>query len=353
MDIFKATRAYEHWMATHIPVIKPDVADKHRRMAESAFVFLRATFYRWLHVWPSVCGSLANAPAVPSVGDLHLENFGTWRDREGRLVWGINDVDEACILPYTNDLVRLATSAVLAARHERIALNPRELCDAMLDGYTASLGCGGRPFVLAERRRWLRRIALNQLRDPVIYWPRIEALRPATGVIPHALLRAALPEPRLSYRVLRRTAGLGSLGRPRMVALAEWRGGRIAREAKARLASAAVWATGRTSIGVDGAALLARAVRTPDPCLAFHDRWVIRRLAPDCSRIELDDMPQARDEERLLRAMGWEAANVHLGQRPTRILADLKTRPRRWLARAAVDMADAVDKDFHKWAKRH
>ena len=30
-----------------------------------------------------------------SVGDLHVENFGTWRDSEGRLIWGINDFDEA------------------------------------------------------------------------------------------------------------------------------------------------------------------------------------------------------------------------------------------------------------------
>ena len=48
---------------------------------------------------------------VLAIGDLHLENFGTWRDAEGRLVWGINDFDEAWALPYTNDLIRLATSA--------------------------------------------------------------------------------------------------------------------------------------------------------------------------------------------------------------------------------------------------
>ena len=352
MDIFEATRSFDRWMAAHIDVIKPDLAKKHERMTESAFVFLRATFYRWLQVFPRVCEVAASAPAVPSVGDLHLENFGTWRDREGRLVWGVNDVDEACMLPYTSDLVRLAASTVLAERDERSrTLSPRVICDALLDGYTASLARGGRPFVLAERRRWLRLIALSKLRDPVRFWPKLEALRSATGIIPHGLLRAALPDVRLPYRVLRRTAGVGSLGRSRVVALAEWGGGLIAREAKARLASAAVWATGRTSSAVDGAALLTRAKRMPDPCLTFHDRWVIRRLAPDCSRIELDDMPRMRGEERLVRAMGWEAANIHLGQRSTRIQADLKTRPRRWLERAALDMADAVDKDFRKWAK--
>ena len=42
------------------------------------------------------------------------ENFGTWRDAEGRLIWGVNDFDEAARMPYALDIVRLATSAVLA-----------------------------------------------------------------------------------------------------------------------------------------------------------------------------------------------------------------------------------------------
>jgi len=32
---------------------------------------------------------------VLAVGDLHVENFGTWRDAEGRLIWGVNDFDES------------------------------------------------------------------------------------------------------------------------------------------------------------------------------------------------------------------------------------------------------------------
>ena len=52
------------------------------------------------------------------VGDLHVENFGTWRDAESRLVWGINDFDEACCLPYTQDLVRLAASARFAVQEQ-------------------------------------------------------------------------------------------------------------------------------------------------------------------------------------------------------------------------------------------
>src|SRR5579862_7895683 len=114
MDILEATHGYESWLERHVAVVRKDLARKHERMAESPFVFLRGTFYRWVQLWPSVCASLAGAPRVLAVGDLHVENFGTWRDVEGRLVWGVNDVDEACELAYTHDLVRLATSAILA-----------------------------------------------------------------------------------------------------------------------------------------------------------------------------------------------------------------------------------------------
>src|SRR5215471_7132382 len=104
MDIFDATRHYERWMADRLTIISADLRHKHDAMAEGPFVFLRGTFYRWCQTWPKVCRSLLDGPIVASVGDLHVENYGTWRDLEGRLVWGINDVDEACPLPYANDI---------------------------------------------------------------------------------------------------------------------------------------------------------------------------------------------------------------------------------------------------------
>ena len=122
MNIKKATEAYEAWLGKQLPLLPADLRLKHQRMAESPFPFLRATFYRWAQLWPQVCPELKTAPAVLGVGDLHVENFGTWRDREGRLTWGINDFDEACPLPYPNDLVRLAVSALLAVNENHHTL---------------------------------------------------------------------------------------------------------------------------------------------------------------------------------------------------------------------------------------
>jgi len=352
VDIVVATRDYEHWLGQKLPLVRTDLSFKHERMAESAFVLLRGTFYRWMQLWPAICSRLADAPSIPCVGDLHVENFGTWRDSEGRLIWGINDVDEACALPYTNDLVRLATSAALASRHGHFHLNLRDLSEAILDGYATALERGGAPFVLEERRRWLRLIAHSELRDPKVFWGKLLNSPKATGKVPHALFKASMPEARLPYRVVRRVAGVGSLGRPRFVALADWRGAMVARETKATAPSAAVWATGRTSAGIDGMALLGRAVRAVDPFFRNADGWLVRRLSPDCSRIELEELPRLRDEERLLRAMGWETANLHLGGGRADIRRDLRNRRRRWLETAALAMADAVEADWRAWVRR-
>jgi hypothetical protein len=286
---------------------------------------------------------------VLSVGDLHVENFGTWRDLEGRLVWGVNDADEACELPYTNDLVRLATSAILAIEARHFALPVREACEAILEGYAASRENGGRPVVLAERRRWLRRLALSDLRDPVAFWERLESLPSTASDVPRKALQLMLPVPKLPYRVVRRVAGVGSLGRPRFVALAVWGGAQIAREAKALVPSASAWAR-RGGAQCTPAELLERAVHVPDPFYAISGSWIVRRLAPDCSRIELAELPGRRDERKLLRAMGWETANIHLGTRRPAIDRDLRSRPRRWLDEAALRMADAVKRDWRQWA---
>src|ERR1700682_3027705 len=112
--IQEATAAYETWLAKHTQVVPADLVEKHARMAADRFAFFRATYYRWAQRWSESSADVSTAPAVLAVGDLHIENFGTWRDCEGRLVWGVNDFDEAFTLPYTNDLTRLATSALLA-----------------------------------------------------------------------------------------------------------------------------------------------------------------------------------------------------------------------------------------------
>ena len=319
MNIKKATSAYETWLGKRLTLLPADLKRKHQAMGQDVFSFLRATFYRWMQLWPEVCANEARAPQVLAVGDLHVENFGTWRDVEGRLVWGINDFDEAYELPYTIDLVRLAVSAHVAIRESRLKIAAKDACVAILAGYNRGLETAGLPFVLADEHQWLRLMVTGVLRDPIHFWQKLDGLRTFKGAVPKGARRAIdklMPEPGLEYRIVHRVAGLGSLGRQRFVGIALCRGGRVAREAKALAPSACIWALGgKASERIRYQDALDRSVRDIDPFVRLRANWIGRRLAPDCSRVELSNMPTERDESKLLRAMGFETANVHLGTR--------------------------------------
>jgi len=355
MNIFQATRAYETWLAEQTCLLPRDLRVKHQAMAAAAFPFLRATFYRWAQLWPELCPELAGAPRLLAVGDLHLEHFGPWRDSEGRLIWGVNDFDEACPMPYTIDLVRLATSASLAVHADHLSCEPDHACAALLNAYQETLETGGRAFVLAEHNRWLRNLALNKLRAPVRFWEKMETTSLIQKPIPTSIKRALmddLPEKGLPCVCRHRLAGLGSLGRHRFTLIAPWGGGLIAREAKPLVVSAWYWARGEAgSAQLHYEKITNQAVRVPDPFLRFEDNWVIRRLAPDCCRVELNDLPAERDELRLLEAMGCETANIHLGSTKSvaQVKKDLARRPRNWLRKAVARMHEATLADWKQW----
>lgn len=359
MKIRKSTEKYESWLSERTNLIRSDLELKHRLMAKDPFLFLRGTFYRWMQVWNDVVPDLSSAPEVLAVGDLHVENFGTWRDAEGRLIWGINDFDDSYPLPYTNDLVRLAVSAKLAGQTKALAIKFEAACEAILRGYVKSLATGGEPFVLEEEKHhWLQDATTGELRTSTRFWTKMNALAPIRGNIPKGAIKAlesSLPEPDLQYKLTHRVSGLGSLGRERFVAIANWNGGKIAHETKPVTSSACLWANdakGYNHIFYED--ILENSRRAPDPSLKVRGRWIVRRLAPYCTRIELSMLPKRRDEKRLLEAMGFETANIHLGSW-TAIKAlrrDISRRKFGWLIFAAKKMSDCVMKDWEEWRRR-
>lgn len=357
MNVVKATRQFEDWLAQRTTIVKKDLHLKHTNMKAAVFPFLRATYYRWAQVWPKVCPDLAKGPNVLAVGDLHVENFGTWRDVEGRLIWGVNDFDEAHPMAYANDLVRLAVSAHLAALDGHLPLKHKDICDAILEGYRQGVRDQGQPFVLGENHGWLRQIAESELRDPVRFWAKMDALSTLKEEIPVSALDAIehlMPARDLDFRLVHRVAGLGSLGHQRYVAIADWHGGRIAREAKALVSSACYWAKedcGPAEILYQ--AIISRAVRCLDPFVQLRGRWIVRRLSPHCSRIELSTLKAQGVELRLLGAMGYETANIHLGSKGARkrILHHMQQEKGKWLHRATEEMLDAVQADWKEWKK--
>src|SRR4029079_18085102 len=106
------------------------------------------------------------------------------------------------------------------------------------------------------------------------------------------------------------------------------------------------------------ATLLQHAIRDPDPHFQVHDAWLVRQFAPDIAKI---DMPENDRDKRLalapalLRLMGRETANIHLGSRSRDDLETLLFSLDRivsWFPSATERMADCTRRDHAEWAKR-
>lgn len=327
---------YEAWMRQQLgdTLVASELKRKHERMRSHPFLFLRATCWRWAEAAPILCPELMDAPAAPSVGDAHAGNFGLWRDAGSRLVWGVNDFDEAARLPWCLDLVRLCASVILAVPKP----GPRAVADAILDGYAAALE-GPQPFVLERDHLWLRDAFAADDIQRAEFWAEIEAAKPAKKV-PEPFSQAlidALPEPGLTPRIAPREAGAGSLGRPRYVASCEHRGGPLAIEIKGVLPSC--WVAGREP-GLAGR-MVNGPHRSPDPSFRYHERYVLRRLAPNSRKLNFTDVGVPL-RKRLIGAMGADLAAIHAESEAVRkaIATDLAARPRRWLETAATRVAE-------------
>lgn len=92
---------------------------KFRKMAASPFAFYRgsaAVFYADLTTDFADDRFLNERTSRVWIhGDLHAENFGTYMNASGQLVFNVNDFDEAYVGPFTWDLKRFVASVALIA----------------------------------------------------------------------------------------------------------------------------------------------------------------------------------------------------------------------------------------------
>lgn len=301
----------------------------------------------------------------------------------------MNDFDEACLLPYTNDLVRLATSAYFALTDATnpLSLDFSDACQSIHAGYLKSL-TEPRPFVLAEDHRWLRDIVMRRLANNhsshkdfkdendvfKMFYEKYTTLDDIQGEVPadaRAALNACFPQPIPKFEIKHREAGLGSLGRQRFTGVTrDWNGGIIVREAIALVSSAWLWAnrdleqSNASSLAAKTiyfSEVVAKSVRAADPWLMIRNRWVVRRVSPDAFKVEIQDLDLKRGKEeeltkKLLEAMGKELGNIHFpnSQSPGDILDHMGKMPNNhhsptWLANGAMRMVDRVRQDFNDW----
>src|SRR5512137_832313 len=115
------------------------LAMKYAKMAQSPFIFLRGACHLFYDALPKA-GVFRSAPLAWCCGDLHFENYGSYKGDNRLVYFDINDFDEAALAPATWDIVRLLTSiqcadeALRATKAEALAVS--RLC---VDAYRGAL----------------------------------------------------------------------------------------------------------------------------------------------------------------------------------------------------------------------
>jgi uncharacterized protein (DUF2252 family) len=223
---------------------------KYRAMRANPFAFLRGSchlFYARL----AREGVLKSAPRVWVCGDLHLENFGSYKGDNRLSYFDITDFDESALAPASWDLVRFLTSLQVGASTFSIGeAKAQRLGRIFVDAYATALAAGKAYWVERDLSTGLVRTLLDDLRnrqrsafiaERTVTKGKKRMLRvdgkkalPASAaqrdMVVEFMREFAKREPerdRDFFRVLdvaRRIAGTGSLGVDRYVILVEGKG---------------------------------------------------------------------------------------------------------------------------------
>jgi len=136
---------------------------KYQAMRQNIFGFFRGTCHLFYEDWP-VDSSLNTAPPVWICGDLHLENFGSYKGDNRLVYFDINDFDEAVLAPCTWDVARLITSVLVAAHTLKVdEEDALHLCDCFLDAYGDALAQGKARSVETETAQGMVKDLLESL----------------------------------------------------------------------------------------------------------------------------------------------------------------------------------------------
>ena len=137
---------------------------KYAKLRKNAFTFFRGTCHLFYRDLPTNLTTLL-APVVWICGDLHLENFGTYKGNDRQIYFGINDFDEGALAPCTWDITRLTTSIFLAADNLNFDRSTgRQLANMYLTSYANTLSIGSIKSIVEDSARGIVASLLKDLR---------------------------------------------------------------------------------------------------------------------------------------------------------------------------------------------
>jgi uncharacterized protein (DUF2252 family) len=224
------------------------LAMKYRALRDNPFAFLRGTCHLF-HDRLRASGADLAGPAVWCCGDLHPQNFGSYKGDNRRVYFDINDFDEAALAPAGWELVRLAASVQVGLQTQGMAPERgAALVERLVDVYARALAGGKAGWIERDTAQG----AVRALLDKVHERQRVDDLNARTRrvrgrrrlrlgggkTLPVSVAERALvvetmrgfaagrPDPAFFevIDVARRIAGIGGLGLARYVVLVEGHG---------------------------------------------------------------------------------------------------------------------------------
>jgi len=138
---------------------------KYKRMSENAFKFFRGTchlFYEDV----SRDNSFPTSPTSWITGDLHLENFGSYKGDNGLVYFDVNDFNEAALAPVTWEIARMATSIFVAFSDLQIGhKETEEMVSLFLNTYSSILAAGKPKYIEAKIAKGIVRDFLERVSE--------------------------------------------------------------------------------------------------------------------------------------------------------------------------------------------
>jgi len=143
----------------------PDLLErKYKAMRSGPHAFLRGTAHLFYEELPRTA-VLEDVPAAWISGDLHMENFGTYKGNDRQVYFDLNDFDEGALAPCTWDLLRLSVSLLVVARELDLRRKVRRtLARSLLEAYAAALAQGKAGWVQRETAQGMVRALIDQVR---------------------------------------------------------------------------------------------------------------------------------------------------------------------------------------------
>ncbi|MBB5778309.1 DUF2252 domain-containing protein [Nonomuraea jabiensis] len=337
---------------------------KFRKMAASPFAFYRGSACLF---YADMAESYADRSYLDEPtsrvwihGDLHAENFGTYMNASGVLVFNVNDFDEAYVGPYVWDLKRFAASVALigyakALSDDSISVLVTDFAAAYLVELGA-LAAGGDDAIgsltlettsgvlhrvlqtarLSTRVALLdvetviddydRRFALMEGREPVDAATRQAVLAAFEGYLTTLPAQANPVEHVIKDVALRKGVGIGSAGLPSYNLLLEGRSQALENDVILYMKQAAVPAVARHVADEKVASYFLhqghRTAESQRALQAYADPWLgyttlngvgqlVAEVSPYSADLDWDDVNEPAELRSIVQDLGRAVARMH------------------------------------------